>query len=57
MLFRRPEGKVVSHLGVSISRIGLFWRVFHRIMVFYPLLYVCFRKGLPKIIDGGLSLI
>lgn len=56
MLFSHPEGKVVSRLGVSISRKYLFCRVFHRIMRFYALLYLYFRKGLPKIIDGSLGL-
>ncbi|WP_224252110.1 hypothetical protein [Klebsiella oxytoca] len=52
MLFSRPEGKVVSRLGVSISRIARFCPVFRRIIRFYPLLYLYFRKGLPKIFDS-----
>ncbi len=53
MLFSHPEGKVVSRLGVSISRKLLFCRVFHRIIRFYALLYLYFRKGLLKIIDSS----
>ncbi|EML2679739.1 hypothetical protein RYF65_002939 [Klebsiella michiganensis] len=52
MLFSRPEGKVVSRLGVSISRIACFCPLFHRIIRFYVLLYLYFRNGLPKIIDS-----
>ena len=40
MLFSRPEGKVVSRLGVLISRIARFCPVFHRIIRFYALLYL-----------------
>lgn len=52
MLFSRPEGKVVSRLGVSISRIWLFWRFFRPIMDFYPQRYVYYGKALLKIING-----
>lgn len=52
MLFSRPEGKVVSRLGVSISRIARFCPVFRRIIRFYALLYLYFRKGLPKVFDS-----
>lgn len=57
MLFSRPEGKVVSRLGVLISRIARFCPVFHRIIRFYALLYLYFRNRLPKIFDGSLVLV
>ena len=55
IIFRRPEGKAVSRLGVSISKKEYFCRVFRRIDRFYALLYIYFRKGLPKISDGSLG--
>lgn len=55
IIFRRPEGKVVSCLDVLISKKEYFRCVFHRVDRFYVLLYLYFRKGLPKIIAGSLG--
>ena len=48
MLFSRPEGKVVSRLGVLISEKESFWRNFQQLIPFYADANAFFSKGWLK---------